>query len=87
MHGWFGQKPMEDRFNAVHIIREISLKGAGDEAMTITLEASNSVDIESKMLITGHFKDELWGLAVRPAGDAQGQGLFDDEYCTVSACC
>lgn len=30
-------------------------------------------------LVNGHFKDELWGLAVRPSLD----GKMSDEYCTV----
>ena len=36
-------------------------------------------DITSRLLLSSHFKDELWGLAVMPSMD----GKMSDEYCTV----
>jgi hypothetical protein len=42
--------------------------------------ALEPVEVARKSLVVGHFKDELWGLAVRPTTDGSDQ----DEYCTVN---
>ena len=57
--------------------KDFSQPGSGDPRSVGLL-------VSGRQLVTGHFKGELWGLAVRPFRQPKPDGSSQSEYCTVS---
>ena len=84
--------------SSVPPVRSVCLSGDGSKCLVGTQSCEiieYAVDtaltdgkahvLPSKVLLCGHFKDELWGLGIRPMGrlDSEAGKDYRPEYCTV----